>query len=509
MPDPGFGGRSSILDELERDMAPDVAAAFIQLATQYLADTRDVSVRVTTAKTPEMLARQFAEPLPRTGRSVDEIVARLRSEVIAESNHLYHPRYVGHQVSAPLAAAVWTESLISVLNQSVAVFEMSPVGTVLEAQVIRWMCDLAGYGAGSGGTLTSGGTEATQTALLAARAALRPLAWTEGIGANPPVVVYGEHAHYAVTRAVGTLGLGVQHALRVPSRDRRMDASALRETLDRVAADGRDVMAVVATAGSTATGAFDDLEAIGALCESRGLWLHVDGAHGASALFSAKHRHRLTGVARAQSIAWDPHKMMLLPLAAGALLLRDALRLEAAFAQQAPYLFHDAAGSNAAGDVPRTWDQGIRSAQCSRRADVLKLWVALQRYGADGIGALYDELCRVTREMYEDISQRRQLEALHEPSANILCFRWVGDGTHDSATLDTVNRALRERYNASGHGWITATDLDGQRVLRVTIMNPRTTVTHCREVVDAVIATGDAIAAERSAGEASRSGGAG
>ena len=475
-------------------MAPEVAEAFTRLAVEYLAGTRDASQRVTSRHTPAELAARFAEPLPMGGRSIDEVVARLRDEVIADSNHLYHPRYVGHQVSASLPAAVWTESLISALNQSVAVFEMSPVGTVLETQVIRWMCELVGWGVGSGGTLTSGGTEATQTALLAARAAAMPNAWADGVGANPPVVVYGEHAHYAVSRAVGTLGLGVNNAVKVPSRDHRMDVDALRLTLDAQRAAGRAVMAVVATAGSTATGSFDDLKTIGALCESRGLWLHVDGAHGASALLSARHRGRVAGIARANSIAWDPHKMMLLPLSAGAVLVRDERTLEQAFAQQAPYLFQ----TQERGSAPtRRWDQGTRSAQCSRRADVLKLWVALQRYGADGIGALFDHLCDVARAMHDEIERHVELEALHEPECNILCFRWVGDGNADEETLNAINRELRERYNASGHGWITATDLNGQRVLRVTIMNPRTTPAHCREVVEALIAGGRAISAER------------
>ena len=474
---------STIVEELERDMSPEVAAAFTHLAVEYLAETRDASQRVTTRHTPAELAARFAEPLPRAGRSVQEIVTRLRTDVIAESNHLSHPRYMGHQMSAPLPAAIWTESVIGALNQSVAVWEMSPAGTVIETQVIRWMCELAGFPPGAGGTMTSGGTEATQTALLAARAAAMPNAWADGVGANPPVVVYGEHAHYAVSRAVGAMGLGVSNAVRVPSRDHRMDVSALHETLDRLAAEGRGVMAVVATAGSTATGSFDDLETIGTLCEERGIWLHVDGAHGASALLSAEHRQCVKGIERAQSIAWDPHKMMLMPLAAGAVLLRDERRLEAAFSQQAPYLFHGA------GATERRWDQGTRSAQCSRRMDALKLWVALQRYGADGIGALYDRLCEVARAMHDEIARRPQLEALHEPEANILCFRWVGHGSADAATLDAVNRELRERYNASGHGWITATDLDGRRVLRVTIMNPRTTPAHCREVVDGLIAT--------------------
>jgi L-2,4-diaminobutyrate decarboxylase len=481
----------SIFDELEGDAAPEVADAFMRLAVEYLAETRDASQRVTTRHSARELAARFAEPLPRGGQPMARIVERLRTDVIADNHRLSHPRYMGHQMSAPLPAAVWTESLIGALNQSLAVLEMSPVGTVLETQVIRWMCDLAGFGAEAGGTLTSGGTEATQTALLAARAARMPDAWADGVGTNPPVVVYGEHAHYAVSRTVGVMGLGVRNAVQVPSRTHRMDVRALHEILDSLQQQGRAVLAVVATAGSTATGSFDDLEAIGTLCESRGIWLHVDGAHGASALLSATHRHRVAGIARASSLAWDPHKAMLLPLAAGAVLVRDERVLERAFAQQAPYLFHPG------GATERHWDQGPRSAQCSRRMDVLKLWVALQRYGADGLGALYDRQCALAGSMYDAVTSRPGLEALHEPESNILCFRWVGDGSANAGRLDAINHELRERYNASGHGWITATNLDGRRVLRVTIMNPRTTPTHCREVVDALVALGTTISAER------------
>src|SRR5919109_4998277 len=141
-----------------------------------------------------------------------------------------------------------------------------------------------------------------------------------------------------------------------------MDTDALAATLAELERVGTPVMAVVATAGSTATGSFDDLETIGALCDARGIWLHVDGAHGASALLSATHRARLRGIERARSLAWDPHKMMLMPLSTGMLLVRDERQLEAAFAQKAPYLFHG-------GDDERVWDQGTRSFMCSRRAD--------------------------------------------------------------------------------------------------------------------------------------------
>lgn len=426
-----------------------------------------------------MLARRFAEPVPRHGRPLAEVLARLERDVLSDVNRLAHPMYLGHQVSAPLAASVWTESLKAAVNNSAAVREMSPAGTMLERQVIRWMADLAGLGPAAGGTFTSGGTEATFTALLAARARAMPDAWEHGVGDRAPVVLAGEHAHYAVTRAVAELGLGMRRAVAVPSRDHRMDSAALEARLDELARDGVPVMAVVATAGSTATGSFDDLDTIGRLCEARDIWLHVDGAHGASALVSEAHRHRVRGIERARSIAWDPHKLLLMPLGTGMLLVRDEQDLDRAFAQRAPYLFHGAEG--------RVLDQGVRSFLCSRPVDVLKLWVALQRYGLDGLAAAHDHLCAMARALWEEIAVRDDFAAMHEPESNILCFRFIRPGA-DEATLDELNRRLREAYNGSGAGWITSTVLAGRRVLRVTVMNPRTSRRHVTELLDGLAA---------------------
>jgi L-2,4-diaminobutyrate decarboxylase len=463
---------------LEHDEQGAVARMFTEIAARYLARTRNSTGPVSTPRSARELTAQFAEPMPRRGRTLPHVLERLERDVLGDANQLMHPMYMGHQVSAPLAASVWSEVVIAALNQSLAVWEMSPTATIVETQVIRWMCELVGWDTASGGTFTSGGTEATFTALLAARGALLPDAWRDGVGADPPVVLCGEHAHYAVTRAVSELGLGMRNAIAVPSRDWRMDPAALAERLETLGRDGARVMAVVATAGSTATGSFDDLETIGALCEARGIWLHVDGAHGASALLSDTHAHRLRGLSHARSVACDPHKMMLMPLAAGMLLMRDERDLESTFSQRAPYLFHDAEGE-------RVWDQGTRSFLCSRRADAIKLWVALQRYGADGIGALYDHLCGVTQALYEMIEERDDVEAMHAPECNILCFR-VTAPSLAATERDALNRRLRAEYNRSGHGWITATTLNGEAVLRVTVMNPRTTVDHVRAMLDEI-----------------------
>ncbi|MBA2685832.1 MAG: aminotransferase class V-fold PLP-dependent enzyme [Gemmatimonadaceae bacterium] len=456
---------------LEEDTRAEAGQLFVDLVAGYFAATRYEAGHVSTPRSASELFARFDEPLPAGGRPLADVVARLATDVIADANQLMRPMSLGHQVAAPLPAAVWSEALIGALNQSTAIWEMSPTATVIETQIVRKLTAMIGWGPESGGTFTSGGTEATFTALLAARARAMPDAWQSGVGANPPVVLCGEHSHYSVTRAVAELGLGVSRAIAVPSREWRMDILVLREMLDSLAASGTQVMAVVASAGTTATGSFDDLSAIGPLCEERGIWLHVDGAHGASAILSPAHRHRVGGLRHARSVAWDAHKMMLVPLAAGMLLVRDESDLAQAFSQHAPYLFHGAEGE-------RAWDQGVRSFQCSRRADAIKVWVAIQRYGMDGIAALYDRLCASALSLHAMIGARADFEAMHVPETNILCFRWVGDRSLGDDALDGVNLELRTRYNRDGHGWMTTTVLGGRRVLRVTIMNPRTMDAH-------------------------------
>ena len=470
---------------LDADRAPEAGAAFADAIAAYMERAVTGGDPVSTALDHHEITGRFDIAMPEHPRPLGEVVEHVVRDIIPESNWLHHPMAMGHQVAPPLPAAIWSESLIAALNQSVAVWEMSPVVSVIETRVIRWMCDLAGLGQGAGGTFTSGGTEATLTALLAARNAAFPDAWERGI-TRPAAIVCGADAHYAVSRAAGILGLGTANLVTVPTRNHRMDADALVSALDALRARDVVVIAVVATAGSTPTGSFDDVGAIADMCDRRDLWLHVDGAHGASALVSATHRHRLHGIERARSIAWDPHKMMLMPLSAGMLLVRDVRDLDAAFAQRAPYLFND-------GEEQRLRDHGRRSFMCSRRADALKLWIALQRHGRSGIASIHDRLCRTAHDLWSDIRDRPELEAMHEPESNILCFRYRGGRAPDDAGLEALNAELRDRYNRSGHGWITTTVLGGRRVLRVTIMNPRTGRAHTRAMMDRVIELGRAL----------------
>ena len=487
---------TTLLAQLDADLEADTSLAaaepILALAAQYLTETRLGEGPVSTWHSAQTIADRLEAEMPRRGRPLADVARRLATMLLEDINRLAHPMYIGHQVSAPLAAAVWTDALISALNQSLAVREMSPSFTPLEHQVVAWMTDLVGWDERAGGTMTSGGTEATLTALLAARSRAIPGVWIHGIPSHAPALVCGEHAHYAVTRAAGEMGLGLHRVHTIPSQHYRMDIGALRTTLKQLHDQQTPVMAVVATAGCTATGSFDDLNAIADACadfrDAHGdLWLHVDAAHGGATLLSPAQRHRVIGIERARSIAWDPHKGLLLPLAAGMLLMRDERELSTAFSQQAPYLFTQ-------GDDARVWDTGPRSFQCSRRADVLKLYVAIERYGADALGALYDRLCRVTQALHHLLTAREDFTPLHEPESNILCFAWTPPGV-PTAQLNDLTDAIRERYNRSGRGWITVTTLDTRRVLRITVMNARTTEAHVARLVDGLVAEGKVVLA--------------
>jgi L-2,4-diaminobutyrate decarboxylase len=225
------------------------------------------------------------------------------------SNQLHHPSYMGHQVCPPLVDAAVAEVLISFTNNSTAVWEMSPIGTVIEKEVVRWLADLAGYPDTAEGTAVSGGSAANLTGLMAARARWNEDAASAG---KRPIVMASADAHYSIARAAAIMGIPGVDVIKVATDDaHRMDVDALEDGLAAVEArDDAGVLAIVATAGSTATGAFDRLDEVALLRDRYRTWLHVDAAHGASVLLSPALAHLARGLERADSFSWDPHKMM-------------------------------------------------------------------------------------------------------------------------------------------------------------------------------------------------------
>jgi L-2,4-diaminobutyrate decarboxylase len=396
--------------------------------------------------------------------------ADLVARVLSGSNHLHHPRYVGHQVTAPVPLAALCDAVSSLLNNGMAVYEMGPVSTAMERNVLRWMAARLGLPESTDGVLTSGGSAGNLTALLAARQAKAGYdAWNEGAHKGPPLtVLVAKSAHYCVARAARIMGWGEGGVTPVAVDEHfRLRPESLDAALKTATLAGRKVIAVVASAGSTATGAFDPLEKVADFCERHGLWFHVDGAHGASAVLSPTYRHLVRGIDRADSVVWDAHKGLLMPALVTAVLFRDGSRSFEAFAQEASYLFH--------AEAERPWsDVALRTLECTKEMMALKVYACLAVLGtrlfSDAVTESYDQARRFAKRL----SAAGDFEVAVPPDCNILCFRHTPAHV-PSEEWDALQARLRERLVTRGDFYLVQTKLPKGVYLRVTLINPLTT----------------------------------
>jgi len=440
------------------------ARALLSRMERYLDDAAARRGRVyPTGTHEEILARwpaDFDAPV-----AFDAVVEQAFADSVAQ----HHPGYLGFQLSQPLPRAVLFEALASLLNNGMASFDSGPANSAAEVAVVRALCRWVGYAEGDG-VLTSGGSLGNLTALLAARQIHGGEAvWTRGVS-EPLAIAVPADSHYSVARAAGIMGLGTDAVVPVAVDARR------RMRPDHLAVlqpEGRRLFAVVANAGSTQTGAFDPLETIADVCAERGLWLHVDGAHGASLLLSDRLRGRLAGIERADSLVWDAHKMMQLPALSTAVLFRRGEDAWRAFRQRAPYLYGDAAA--------KRYDLGQRTVECTKRGIGLVLYGVLRTLGAAALAEVVERQHDLCARFAERLEAEDDFEIACAPECNILCYRHVPRGAAD---LDAHQLEVRQKINGSGRFFIARTTLDGHTWLRSTISNPATT----EDDLDALIA---------------------
>ncbi len=397
----------------------------------------------------------------------------LAGEALRRGQNLHDPRYIGHQVPPPSPIAGLFDSLGTVTNQVMAVYEMGPWATAVERALIERWGRAIGYAPGTcAGLITSGGSLANLTALLTARNVALEGCFESGIRSDArPVLVVQADAHYCIARSAGILGLGTDCIVKAPLDDRRrMDPSQLRAIVKQLQEEGRKIVAVVACAGATPTGAFDPLESIADVCEEAGVWLHIDAAHGGGTAFSETHRHLLRGAGRAHSVICDAHKMLFTPALCAFVFYKNREHRFDAFRQTAPYLF-DPSNPGAA-----EYDCGLMTIECTKRAAAYGLWGLWSLCGSSLFGDFVDVTFATTRELYGMMQAAEDFEPLHDPQSNILVFRYVPAAMKaaDVETLGQFNREVRRRLIHSGQYYITQTTLNGGGAMRCTVMNPLT-----------------------------------
>lgn len=460
-------------------------------------------VRVCSEATPGELEKMFDEPLPLAGVDAAQLFARFSREIAPHLMNIPSPRYYGLFNPTPLAVGVWADALCSAINQNGAAWRNSPSASVIEARVLRWLCEIVGYGAGSFGTLTSGGSEANLIALKCARDRAADFVRDRGLRAAPlpttrrmmniespqpathgNMIVYAsEQCHYSFVKSVDILGLGRENLRKVATDERfhiRLDA--LRREIERDLDAGNLPICIAGAAGATSTGIIDPLDELADLAREYKLWFHVDGAYGGSLAMSEKYRDRLRGIERADSVTIDPHKWMFVPFAAGAVLVRDGARvLRDAFDITPEYLSEERGGGE---DVPFDF---FRYGQLgTRRFNALKIWFALKTLGVSGYAQIIDRQIELTRYLAARIAELEEFECLGEVETAVCCLRFVPAEMRESegAQLDWVQRELQQRIERSGEAWLSTTVLNGRRALRVNVNSFLTEQRHMDDLLE-------------------------
>ena len=444
--------------------------------------------RVCSEASPAELERIFDEPLPAAGEAVEAILEKFERDLVPHLMNIPSPRYYGLFNPTPLPVGVWADALASAVNQNGAAWRNSPSASVVEARVLRWLCELVGYGPESFGTLTSGGSEANLVALKCARdravEGVRERGLTGSVAGGRSLVVYAsEQSHYSFVKSVDILGLGRENLRKVPTDERfHLRADALVAEIERDLERGDVPVCVAGAAGATSTGVVDPLDELADIAARYRLWFHVDAAYGGGLLFSEKHKHLLRGIERADSVTFDPHKWMFVPFACGAVLTRAGGRvLRDAFDITPEYLSELRVGrADVEFDFFRYGQLG------TRRFNALKVWMALKHLGVRGYAEIVERQIELAQHFAARVDELPDFERLGEVETAVCCLRFVPPRAREGGAerLDRLQTNLQQRVERSGEAWLATTVLRGRRALRVNVNSFLTERRHIDNLVE-------------------------
>ncbi len=440
--------------DIGRDAALDCAAEIVGEAWRSFD-----RFRVGQPPIAASLRELFRLALPEEGTATDAALADA-ALALDQSIAQPRPRYFAFIGSSGLEIGVIADVLAACFDINLAVW--AGAASEVEIQAVRWAGEFVGF-PGEAGSFTSGGTTSNLTALMAARERALPGSRRAGIAEARLGLYCSAEVHYSVVRAAELLGIGSEgvRALPIDAR-RRLRPEAVAAALEADLADGIVPIAVVATAGTTLTGAVDPIDALADICAERSVWLHVDGAYGLPAARVPAVEHLFRGVERADSISIDAHKWLYLPKACSVVLVRRRADLQAALGHEEDYLPHDRDELHAA-DITLEYSRPFRA---------LKLWLALRVHGAAAFRAAIEQNLDQARLLYARLVASPTLEPLpHEPQLSVVPFRHVPAGVED---LDAHNAELVRRLQEGGEFWVAPARIDGRVFVRPCLVNFRT-----------------------------------
>jgi glutamate/tyrosine decarboxylase-like PLP-dependent enzyme len=389
---------------------------------------------------------------------MDDIDEFLKQCVNTNRGEFMNPLWGGLNITAFAG-----EVIAALTNQSMYTYELAPLATLIEQTIINRMSEIIGFADGSG-TLTTGGSNGNMLGMLCARQSTNPQSSKTGFDGTKYVAFVSSESHYSVLMSANVIGIGHQNVIKVACDDKgRMKSSSLQEEIHRSRSNGLIPFCIVATSGTTVRGAFDPLRDIAKIAHDESLWLHVDAAWGGSSLFSSSKRHLMDGVELADSVCWDAHKMMGMPLICSAFIVKNERILSSvcSHGDVAHYLFHE---------ETKNIDLGRYSLQCGRRNDALKLWLAWREIGDSGWASMVERYCSLADYLEMRVLEETNLEMVSSREWTNVCFRYNDNsGEHD---LNQLNKEIRNRMLREGEILVSRSNIDEKVVIRSVISNP-------------------------------------
>jgi aromatic-L-amino-acid decarboxylase len=406
------------------------------------------------------LSRSLVESMPEQGAAPDELLD-LVFQAALKSFNTAGPGYLAYIPGGGIFHAAVADLIADAVNRYVGVWLAAPGLSQLEANVVRWFCDIVGYPAAARGMLTSGGSLANFSAIVTARRERLPSDFLRG------TLYASDQVHHSVEKAAILAGFPAESVRMVPCDDRfRLRRDALEGLIEQDRAAGSDPFLLVTSAGTTNTGAVDDLDAAADVAQRHGLWLHADAAYGGFFALTERGRHVMRGLGRADSVTLDPHKGLFLPYGTGSLLVRDGAALERAHALEAEYM-------PAMSETAEFVDFCQLSPELSRPFRGLRVWLPFKLAGAGAFRQQLDEKLDLAQWAWERLREIEDIEIVAEPQLSIVAFRLTRAGL-DLEERNRLNHELLERINARRRVYLTGTTVNGSFILRICVLSFRT-----------------------------------
>lgn len=406
---------------------------------QYIESNADNQKPVVKFKSPAELTGLINLQLEDAGVTQNEFL-ELVDQYLSYSVRTGNKQFLNQLYSGFNFPAFIGDVLTTLANTSMYTYEVAPVATMIETEMIKLMNSYAGYHNGDG-VFVSGGSNANLVAMFSARNRVLPESRFDGYDRNQKLTAFiNEQAHYSIETAANVLGIGSKSVIKVKADDSgSMIPDELENAIKASIARGEKPFFAVATTATTLLGAYDPIDEIAEICQKHNIWLHADGSFGGSLILSEKHRHTMKGLEKTDSFAWNPHKLMNIPLICSVILVKQKGTLQYNLTDlNTDYIFHD---------IDEIEDLGKKSIQCGRRVDAVKLWFAWKYFGLKGYQQRIDNIMNMAARAEKLVQENPRLELMAPRQSFAICFRYIPE---KDINLNDFNLQLRETLRKTG-----------------------------------------------------------